>query len=179
MPRTLALVLLLYFAAIESAVSCTCVLSKELFEDRVAEAFETATSVVFGEVEAVEAAVETDTMANGHKVSHDVQLARIKVIKSWKGGKKAGDVLRTRTTTTCCLCGLEVRVGERWLVYGYGDEPIELSICSRSAKTDLRSADIPVIERILRGEPARTVPDLKVPEPNIAFRADAPERARP
>jgi hypothetical protein len=178
MSRVLKLILILCLGSARTAISCSCVEHEGLLEDRVAEAFAIATVVFFGEVESVETVVEKNTMASGRQVSTEAQVAHIKVLRSWKGDKKAGDVVLARTTTTCCLCGLAVKQQERLLVYAYGEAPISLSICSRTTKTDLGSADIPVLERIKRGEPARE-PSIRLPEPNIAFKADAPEGARP
>lgn len=138
----------------------------------MADAFAEATFVFLGEVESVATSTDSRTGANGRRISLDVQVARIKVLKSWKGSKKTGDTVVTQTTTTCCLCGLAVKKKEQLVVYAYGEEPLELSICSRTSDAGRKSADIPVIERILLGEPARQI-GIGVPEPDIAFEADA------
>jgi hypothetical protein len=164
MRQILKLILILGLGAARPAISCTCVKHEELFEDQVAAAFAEATSVFFGEVDSVETFAETETMADGRQVSTEGQRVHIKVLKSWKGDKKAGEVVLARTITTCCLCGLAVKPHERWLIYAYGAEPISLSVCSRTKKTDLGSADIPVIERLRRGEPARES-SIELPEP--------------
>ena len=161
---TIALALCL--AAVEPAISCSCVVNGSgLFEDQVEDAFGRATFVFLGEVESVKTAAESHAMANGRRVSLDVQVAHIKVLKIWKGSRKAGDIVVAQTTTTCCLCGLAVKAKQQLLVYAYGAEPIELSVCSRTTDTGSHSPDIPVIERILRGEPAREI-SIEVPEPN-------------
>jgi hypothetical protein len=167
MNQILRVIVILFLAAARPAIACSCVAHEGLPEDQVAEAFATATSVFFGEVESVRTIVEKNTMANGRPSSTEVQVARIKVLRSWKGEKKAGALVLARTTTTCCLCGLDVKRHEQFLVYAYGEEPISLSICSRTKKTDLSSPDVPIIERILRGEPAREIP-IQLPQPNVA-----------
>lgn len=160
----LKLILILGLGVATPAMSCTCADREALFEDQVAEAFARATSVFFGEVESVESFVEKKSMGNGRQISTEGQVVHVKVLKSWKGDKKVGERVLARTITSCCMCGIAVRPHERWLVYSYGDEPISLSQCSRTKKTDLHSPDIPVIERIKRGEPARELPP-ELPEP--------------
>lgn len=166
MTRTAMIALAVLLAAAEPAVSCTCVVGAGLFEDHVADAFADATFVFLGQIESVESATDFVTGADGRTSSLDVQVARIEVLKSWKGSKKAGDLVVTRTTTTCCLCGLDVKADQQLLVYAYGAEPLALSYCSRTSDAGANSEDIPVIERILRGEPLRPMP-IEVPEPQL------------
>lgn len=168
MNRVSMIALVLCLALVEPAIGCSCAMRGVLFEEQVAEAFSTATYVLLGEVASVESIVETHTLPNGRKGQHEVQLARIKVLRSWKGDKKAGEILLTRTTTTCCMCGWEVKAGQQLIVYAYGPEPVGLSYCSRTAVADLGSPDIPVIERILRGEPPLPVrTDIPLPEMHL------------
>jgi hypothetical protein len=163
---------ILCLVAAAPALSCSCVEREPIFEDQVAEAFATATSVFFGEVESVETFVETPTMADRKAASSqgltalstEWQVVHIKVLRSWKGDKKPGDRILARTIMRY-FCGMEMMPRERWLVYAYSDEPISVSQCSRSRRTTLDSPDIPIIERIRRGEPARE----PLPEPHIEF----------
>lgn len=157
---TTTIALVLGLIAVEPAMACSCAVSGVSFEEQVAEAFATADYVILGEVTKVESIVATDELPDGQKGRYDAQLAHIKVIESWKGGKKAGDDFLTRTITTCCMCGLSVEVGQRWLVYAYGKEPVSLSTCSRTARADRSSRDIPVLERILRGRPPLPAPKV-------------------
>ena len=158
------LILILGLGVATPAIGCSCVQHKGLFEDQVEEAFNSATSVFFGEVESVANFVEKKSIVNGREVLTEGQRVTFKVLKSWKGDENAGERVLARTITTCCMCGIAVHLNERWLVYSYGEEPIELSTCSRTKQTDLQSPDIPVIERIKRGEPARELP-RELPEP--------------
>jgi hypothetical protein len=147
-------------------MSCSCAGNGSgSFEDQVEAALAEATFVFLGEVDSLETVTQSHTMASGRMVSSDVQVARIKVLKIWKGSGKTGDILLAQTTTTCCLCGLAVKAKQQLLVYTRGVEPIELSVCSRTTSAGSHSPAIPVIERILRGEPARGI-SIEVPEPN-------------
>jgi len=180
MNRGTTIALLLCLAAVDPAFSCSTVVGIEPFEDRVADAFAQATFVFLGEVESVETVMKRHTLATGRIVSDKVQIARLKVLKSWKGDEKAADLVVSHAEQWDSGCTWTVRPGEQWLVYASSVDPV-LTISARNAQPALDSADIPVIERILRGEPAREVPEpsIEVPEPNIAFEADALERAQP
>jgi hypothetical protein len=172
---TIAL-LLLFLAAVEPAISCSSVVLDADIEDPVAAAFARATFVFVGEVENVETVTEWHTMADGRSVSIDVQTTRIKVLQAWKGSKKADDTVTYRRERYCTCCW-SAQPGEQWIVYAAGVEST-LAILPRSAKAGFDSADIPLIERVLRGEPTREF-SIEVPEPHLALAADEPQRAQP
>ncbi|HKS55526.1 MAG TPA: hypothetical protein VJS12_09585 [Steroidobacteraceae bacterium] len=168
MNRGVTIAFLLCSFAVEPAISCSIDLIDHS-ADRVADAFAQATFVFLGEVESVETVTKRYTRADGRIISHAVQIARIKVLKPWKGDKKAGDMVVSHAEPGSAH-GWRVRPREQWLLYVSNVEPT-LSVFSRSPQPALNSADIPVIERILRGEPAREACEfsIEVPEPHIAF----------
>lgn len=172
MNSVLKLIPILCLISAGSALGCDCVEREPIFEDQVVAAFTDATSVFFGEVESVETVVETPTTADRKWASSqglealptEWQVVHIKVLRSWKGDKKPGDTVLARTIVNG-FCGNVMMPRERWLVYAYSDEPISVSQCSRSRRTTLDSPDIPIIERINRGEPV----GQPLPEPHIEF----------
>ncbi len=81
----------------------------------------------------------------------EVQEASLRVLRSWKGKFRPGQVVKSETVTVCCMCGLAVKPKERLLVYAYGEEPIALSICS-DVRLEWASEHVKILDQMFRGE---------------------------
>lgn len=60
------------------------------------------------------------------------QSVKMRVTKRLKGPHFEGAIVQFETMTLCCMCGVRVKRGERWLIYVTGEEPYSLSNCSGS-----------------------------------------------
>ena len=149
----LALTLGAWGNMISVAQACSCAEPKGSEEEQVLAEYADAKQVFVGKV------IKLDRSFNDRYTVEDVE---IKVTQSLKGAYKIGQVVHLQSMIGSGMCGRTVRertpdgvmpkveeLGE-WLIYGYGEEPHTISLCSRSKPAD-KSRDL----QILQVKPAR------------------------
>jgi hypothetical protein len=145
-----------------AAIACSC--------DKVelSEALEQSTTAVVARV------VSTHQMAVPEDPSgkYIVEDASFEVIESIKGTKKVGDRIQIRSEIGPGPCGRSARnspiwleeaavpasdvpkafpISETWLIFGYGNEPYELSMCTRSSPMNVHGADdLEIVRKLIK-----------------------------
>lgn len=113
------------FVAPGSAMACSCMVTDAPLEEQIETAYKDASAVFSGEVISV-----TDSADDSYSYA-----VKIKVAKSWKGGK-AKEITVT-TGKDSAMCGFNFEVGKSYLVYAHGEaEKLSTNICSRSRVFD-------------------------------------------
>jgi len=131
---------------VSSAWACSCAPEFRKFE----KSYAMAKAIYVAEWTTVKLSSEIAPIGSGDYLE-DVQFV---VAEVFKGKRRAGDVVRVRSTVGMGVCGASVRnnpiwlealpkpgyvgppiaasLSKSWLIYEYADEPFELEYCSRS-----------------------------------------------
>lgn len=131
--------------------------------------FNKSTYVLVGDVVQATTVEESRMYARGRVRRYTFQEATIRVRKSWKPSKKAGDTLRIRSDLDHS-CSAEVTLGAQVLVYAKGEEPVALWGTDRTSPLGFASEDVAILDSIVAAEsqPPGTKPgstrDARVPE---------------
>lgn len=162
------------------AFACSCMLPKPA-EESLAEAYavvlteivsveEFSEPISAGGLEAIDGGGTLMTLAplGGGPIR---EIVTHRVLRSWKGPHREGELITTTTPLECCVCGMSVRRYERppfadnmerliarnWLVYLYGGQPYRMSVCSRTAPATSRQAadDISIFDGIIFDVPVQ------------------------
>jgi hypothetical protein len=89
-----------------------------------------------------------------------VERAQLKVLESWKGRHRVGEIVEIRSNVGDGACGKSVindppwlelvdrtrkprapKLSGRWVIYAYGTAPYEISLCSRSRPIEAGGED--------------------------------------
>lgn len=127
------------------AIACSCV-------PPVYESISTAVKQNLAGSDAVFSAEAIEVKNYEGGAAESVQLAKFRVIKSWKGPHKPGDLVRTKTPSNRGYCGFLVKKGEQLLLYQLGSEPYALMVCSRSSHLDRAVADLNILDELADGK---------------------------
>lgn len=137
----LAIISLCFFTfCAAEAFACSCILDEETpVEIQIEKAHEGAAAVFSGEV--VEITKEPDTFS---------VKVKLKVKKSWKS--KLSDEVIITTAINDGLCGYDFEVGEKYLIYAYGEkESLRTDICRRTALLS-KTKDVVVLDKIKKAK---------------------------
>jgi hypothetical protein len=107
-------------------------------ENAVRDNLELATAVLSAEV--VDARIE----------DRSEQQATLRVLKVWKGSIAENSSLSSVTFIGCCACGLDVRRGQKLLLFLTGQEPYFLSMCGFNGPLESRTDVIAVLEALAK-----------------------------
>lgn len=128
-----AIALFTWLGASFDVAACSCAAPKGSEEEQVQAEFAAATHVYVGKVLSVQRAY-ADRLV--------IEEVELKVARVLKGSFRVGQTIRIRSMIAPGMCGRSIREGVEpstpvaqigeWLIYGYGDEPHEISLCSRS-----------------------------------------------
>jgi hypothetical protein len=138
-PTFVALLVLSVLLPTEALLACDCAPTKGPLEAGVRAGFDEASAVFSAEV------VEVEDFQAGFE---HFQATKLRVIESWKGAHSPGSTVRTVTITDCCLCGITVKRGQKFLVYVHGWQPYKLSDCSRTQALDDAGKEIEVLRKV-------------------------------
>jgi hypothetical protein len=175
--RTIALILLVASAAFSGeSFACSCrPPAGDTLAFQVRAEFQAATIVAVGEIVELDESKRPDPFDPANEPPYVYsQHAKIKILKAWKGPKKAGEILETSTTTACCECGYRIAVGQRLLIYAWDKEPVSLSICSRTSPLGFGSPDVAVLDGIQESAATRLRPNYRVENARIRTAACGP-----
>ena len=130
--------------------ACDCISLGNL-EQQVAAEWNASTAVVVARVISVSTRsglLRFTTDEHEQQVPIKKQMAKWRIIRSWKGTFPVGSLTTTETTTTCCLCGQEVTIGEVRLLYLGSNRPYEVSQCSVGGRLKESESQIPLLEKL-------------------------------
>jgi hypothetical protein len=130
-----------------SAAACRCSIPED-----VSTSFREATVVVAAEAMTVTRA-RNPAIQDRPSFEADIETVVWSVHESWKGAYPAGQQLTTVTDVTCCLCGGSANKGDLVLLYLHGNEPFQLSTCSRTSPLKNALKDIPMLYKLAAETP--------------------------
>jgi hypothetical protein len=109
------------------AAACSCILTSQDVESNVRDAYENSSVVVLAEATSTKSARRFRLSPMGFDA---IQRVQWRVLKSWKGGSREGEVLTSETITECCVCGVHVEKGEKRILYLRTYKSFSVSTCS-------------------------------------------------
>ncbi|GFE85722.1 hypothetical protein GCM10011488_06760 [Steroidobacter agaridevorans] len=157
--KTLYIVLAIGLTALSEAQACSCVApdtSSE--EEQIKKEFSEADAVVIAKVVSVEQSLDPEDPSGTYRIEE----ARFVVEEVLKGTHKVGETIRVRSVVGRGACGRSARndppwievasevlpsasgvavLSDEWLIYTAGQQPYDLSRCSRSFPMNLRGGE--------------------------------------
>jgi hypothetical protein len=151
---------IVHWAVSATAIACSC------RNVEVSEALEESTTVVVARVVSTHQ-IPMPTDASGKFI---VEEAAFEVMEPIKGAKKIGDRIQIRSEIGPGPCGRSARnspawleefapssnvpkpfpISDIWLIFAYGNEPYELSMCTRSSPMNVRGAgDLEIVRKLI------------------------------
>lgn len=128
-----AIALCAWSGASVQAQACSCAAPKGSEQEQVQAEFADAKHVFVGR------AIQVNRTHADRLLTEEVEF---KVTQVFKGDYQVGQTIRIRSMIGPGMCGRSVREGAdpstpvaklgEWLIYGYGTQPHDISLCSRS-----------------------------------------------
>jgi hypothetical protein len=175
MPRLRVFVLAVFVLAMgwNPAGACDCTASIRNDRDEAAHEFKEARTVFEGEVLSVERPSQSDSCISPTEATSMIPCSiglreiTFRVLRKYKGAQE--DIVRINSVALGADCSADVKVGEKWFIYGLeGDNgKLYIAACSRSNWLQAAGADV----RYSRGEPA-TDEDLIPPDERAHLASD-------
>jgi hypothetical protein len=125
------------------AFACSCATTATSDTEEVKSWLASSEEVVLAEAVSID--VFPSTFDGGNT---ETQRVKWKVNKSWKGVHEKDGVLITETVITCCMCGVRVKQGQQFLLFGSRPEPFSISNCSLSGLAAERRAQIGLLDKL-------------------------------
>ena len=158
---------LLSFTALASprAEACSCVALKGTQAEQVEQSFADAGAVFVARV------TRSSVGPDRERRKVVAESALFKVLEVFKGPLRAGQTIRVDQILSAGTCGQSstndppwlftqknpksapeaLKISKKWLIYAYGNEPYELSRCTRSAPLNVGGAeDVKLLRDIAR-----------------------------
>jgi hypothetical protein len=133
-----------------SAFACSCGIATGDLEHDVPVFFNASSAVVVAEVREA----SSSTNINEEGIGLQEQSVKWEVEVSFKGPHRPGHIVSTKTDTTCCNCGMSVKVGKVYLLYLQDEQPYSLSECNLSNELKYLVPHIPILYRLQATEGA-------------------------
>lgn len=146
-----------------AAIACSC------DKVEISKALEQSTIVAVARV----VSTHQTPVADDPSGKYIVEDASFEVIERIKVTKKIGDRIQVRSEIGPGSCGRSARnspiwleevsvpssdvpkafpISDTWLIFGYDNEPYELSMCTRSSPMNLRGAnDLEIVRKLING----------------------------
>ena len=128
--------LVLFLASADVALACTCDLPTfGTLKQQVRSAKKRSNAIFVGKI--VE--IRFSEKKLGDKAVS--RYAKFEVERSWSGPETK--FIEIETANICCICGITFEVGERWIVYAYGNvkKGYSTNSCSRTSPIGPKSDD--------------------------------------
>ena len=135
-----------------STFACSCIESLPLpsYQQRVESAYSEYDAVFLGKVTKVQSYIDTsDTSRGRFKKGTPFEIATFKVIDEFKG--VSSDTFETRAITVGGMCGYNVLLHKKYLIYAIRSEgKYYLSFCSRTKPKKEAHRDLAILRGIRR-----------------------------
>jgi hypothetical protein len=142
------IVLIITLLATSSAYSCSCMMEQGSLEDKVLNAYQSASAVLLAKAETVEnikpwvAEVWSEEKGHHKQTRYELQRTQFVALESWKG--EHGKRFFTEVEIICCVCGYHFKEGREYLLYLYGPDErgyYSASSCSRTTQMSEKASE--------------------------------------